>query len=92
MIRHRPSGETWTLAWADESEVICCGWPETFAKASDCVLVKAASDEEYIAMLRQVSEACPSQTRGYRCKYEIDHALTGPPDWDAFGAQSGGGE
>lgn len=55
-VAHGPSGETWTLACDEENgEVMPCGWPEGWAKAADCTLVKAASDAERLEMLRMVA-------------------------------------
>jgi hypothetical protein len=54
-VRHELSGQEWVLA-ADErgGYVMPCGWPEGQAKASDCTLVEAASDEERLKMLHDV--------------------------------------
>lgn len=47
-VFHRPSGETWILAWADPEtdDVQPCGWPLSLARMSDCDLVRAATDAE----------------------------------------------
>jgi hypothetical protein len=57
VVRHRPSGEEWTLAYGHGDFVSACGWPEGEAYARDCDLVKAASDEEHEAMLRVWADA-----------------------------------
>jgi hypothetical protein len=45
VVKHGPSGETWTLATDEENgEVQWCGWPEGWAKAADCTLVEEATD------------------------------------------------
>ncbi len=53
-VLHVPSGETWELG-CDETggRVLPNGWPSTIAKASDCKLVKAATDAERDDMLRE---------------------------------------
>jgi len=51
VVLHRPSGEKWVLAYAEGEEVSACGWPFSIARAADCDLVKAATDEQHIAML-----------------------------------------
>lgn len=56
VVFHRPSGETWVLAYADGAYVSACGWPESEARASDCDLVEAATDEEHEKMLREWGE------------------------------------
>lgn len=52
-VRHRPTGEDWTLA-CDERDgmVMPAGYPPCAADAADCELVRAATDEERVAMLR----------------------------------------
>lgn len=58
VVKHGPTGETWTLACDQErDEIQWCGWPEGFAKAADCTLIKAASDEERMEMLEMVSKS-----------------------------------
>jgi hypothetical protein len=39
-VKHRPSGETWVVAWADPAtdQLVPCGWPLCIAKLSDCDL------------------------------------------------------
>jgi hypothetical protein len=45
VVKHNPSGETWVIAAVNGDEVMPCGWPESIAKAKDCVIVKKATDE-----------------------------------------------
>lgn len=56
-VKHGPTGETWYLGGADmkRDEVYPCGWPETIAKASDCTLVKAATDEEHWKLVEEIA-------------------------------------
>lgn len=54
IVFHTPSGEEWQLACdEDDGDVMPCGWPACIADASDCTLVKAATDEERTKMLRE---------------------------------------
>jgi hypothetical protein len=75
-VFHRPSGETWVVSWADKTEIIPCGWPETFARVSDCDLLSACSDEEHWAMVEKVA-AAGSSTRAYRCWYMMEQKREG---------------
>lgn len=71
-VLHKPSGETWVLACDEErGEVICCGWPESFAKAADCELVDAVSDEYRRELLLRVARSCSDQTRGSRALEQL---------------------
>lgn len=65
-IFHRPSGEHWLVAAVSpkRDEVVCCGWPETIAKAADCEVVRHCTDAEHQEMLAEVIRSCPDQIRG----------------------------
>jgi len=64
-VFHRPSGETWTVAIADEQrdEVQSCGWPPRCVKLSDCDLVKSCTDEYSLLLLHDL--AGPHPDGGY---------------------------
>jgi len=66
VIRHTPSGETWTVAAPspDGKYILCCGWPETMAPVKDCVMMEPATDDEARTLARQVIEGCPHDLRG----------------------------
>ena len=56
-VFHEPTGETWVLACDQEGDrVIAAGWPETIAKASDCELRKATTDDGRIDMLEKAAK------------------------------------
>lgn len=57
-VQHRPTGEVWVVAIDedDNGDIMWCGWPEGWAKASDCTLIKAATDEERLELLIEVSK------------------------------------
>ncbi len=56
-ILHKPSGEKWLVAYARSGYVCCCGWPESLAPASDCELLEKASEEDRLALLRQMADS-----------------------------------
>ena len=43
IVLHRPSGETWTVAYADpvSGNIAWCGWPPGVARIADCELLAA---------------------------------------------------
>jgi hypothetical protein len=41
-VLHKPTGETWIVARVDGDRLAWCGWPEGWARLSDCRLVKKA--------------------------------------------------
>lgn len=63
VVLHKPSGERWVVAYADHerNELSWFGWPEGFAKISDCELVKSVTFEEALKDL--VLWAEPRQQR-----------------------------
>jgi hypothetical protein len=63
VVLHRPTGEHWLLAYAvmERNEVAACGWPPSRAKADDCVLLEAASDEKHDEMLREWAQKVPRE-------------------------------
>ena len=75
-VKHGPTGETWILA-VDQfgrEEVCPCGWPETIAKASDCEIVKQASDEERKQQLLRSSKIRePMDIRRLEARHTINN-------------------
>ncbi len=70
-VFHKPTGETWVLACDQEgNNVICAGWPESLARASDCEIRHTADDTERLDMLTKVSTS--GQTRGAWAKRQLD--------------------
>ncbi|MGU3476452.1 hypothetical protein [Methylobacterium sp. D48H] len=59
VVRHKPSGETWTVAYSDpvSNNLAWCGWPDGAARVTDCELVEAATDEQHRGTLREVIKA-----------------------------------
>lgn len=58
-ILHKPTGETWTVAWADPGTgyLTWFGYPPGEAKISDCELQQAASDEWHRTALLQLKRS-----------------------------------
>jgi len=69
-VLHKPTGECWLVALCEGDDLSWCGWPEGWAKASDCELIKVASDEEHLKLLRDI--AAPG---GH--EHERDHRTRG---------------
>lgn len=55
-VFHRPTGETWVVAYCEGDDLAWCGWPDGLARTSDCEIVKRCSDEEHVAWLRQIAD------------------------------------
>lgn len=56
-VFHSPSGETWTVAWADHETgyMAPCGWPTCEARIADCEVTRAASDDEHRDLVARVN-------------------------------------
>lgn len=67
-VRHRPSGETWIVAYADYevNDLSPCGWPETVARITDCDLVRSASDDEHRSLVGRWMEKGQRDMRSIR--------------------------
>lgn len=48
IVRHKPTGETWVVAWDSDGTIAPAGWPDCRGLTSDCEMVRAASDEEHV--------------------------------------------
>ena len=44
-VKHMQSGEEWMVARVNDLYVWPCGWPESRALKSDCVLIEKSSTE-----------------------------------------------
>lgn len=71
-VFHRPTGETWLVAWCKDGKLCACGWPETIADVADCVRTREATDEQSIALLREMAHL--SDTRGAYAREALEAA------------------
>lgn len=57
IVKHRPSGETWVLAYADHPTGKVCpmGWPFCEAELADCDPVTLADDHAYLDALADLA-------------------------------------
>lgn len=60
-VLHRPSGETWVVAYADHerNDLSAYGWPETLARVTDCELVHSCTDAEHEKAVREWCAKAP---------------------------------
>jgi len=62
-IKHIPSGETWLVAYCLHDHVIPCGWPLSAGLITDCELVEAATDDEHLALVREMAAMSTNDPR-----------------------------
>ncbi len=62
VVKHRPTGEEWVVAWSDGEYLAWAGWPDGRARLSDCDIVMRVSDEGFAqAVENWVGVACDSR-------------------------------
>lgn len=62
-VFHRPTRETWLVAYATDRHVCPCGWPESLADLSDCSLVEKATSAERLGLLEDLAAAGGNDSR-----------------------------
>lgn len=72
VVRHKPTGETWTVAFGDEYGIVCCGWPESWADNSECELIESATDEEHRQLVKKIAESRSDSRRARSCFYLLE--------------------
>lgn len=65
-VHHKPSGENWVVGRVDETHVYPCGWPESRAQLSDCVLTWKANEESRADLIEKLKKLPASDSRHYR--------------------------
>jgi len=68
-VLHKPSGETWVVAFADDEKVAPCGWPNCLARRSDCEIINHVHDEDHYKLLQELSRL--DDNRGARARAEL---------------------
>lgn len=70
-VLHKPSGETWAVAFTEGSELSPCGWPPTRAKIIDCELVHSCTDAEHREMLEAWAIKGGGDFRTVACRHQL---------------------
>jgi len=93
VVFHRPSRETWVVAYVRGDRLCACGWPESLAALSDCLLVEKASEAERMELLRRMAED-GSDSRGRYARAALAASEARPvqhkPGCDALGGYGHG--
>lgn len=91
VVFHRPSGETWVVAYADEErgELVPCGWPFTIAQISisDCDLREATNDAEHLALLKRLAGMQTHDPRKWWAERELERRHREPVSDPDAGAE-----
>lgn len=75
VVLHKPSGEHWVIAYVEGEQVCCCGWPKTYAPVRDCNLVKIATSEERLELLRKMADMAAPDTRRTYARHRLEQVL-----------------
>lgn len=57
VVRHRPTGEQWVVAFVDGDHLWWCGWPEGRAQLLDCELVEKTTEEGRLSVLLRMAKS-----------------------------------
>lgn len=55
-VKHRPTGESWVVAYVHGDRLAWCGWPEGEAALADCELEKKATPERRLELLQEMAK------------------------------------
>jgi hypothetical protein len=81
-VAHIPSGERWILATDEvDGSVYPMGWPESRAAASDCRMVRSATDAQRYSALREVASSF--RAKRYSALREVASSFRAMRDGDA---------
>lgn len=72
-VFHRPTRETWIVAYVRGDALSYCGWPDGLARLADCLLVHKASQQERTDTLKTLAASS-----GHRAEY-ARRVLNGRP-------------
>lgn len=63
VVLHRPTGERWLVAYVRDDNLCCLGWPESFARVSDCELIEFAEPTQRQLILENMAAMDGSDSR-----------------------------
>jgi hypothetical protein len=73
-VFHRPTGETWLVAYVEDGKLAWCGWPEGYADLADCELKQKASEEARSKLLLQMSAIQRTDARARYARRRLGYA------------------
>lgn len=63
VVRHIPSGEEWTVAYADEMVLAPAGWPDSRVQTAQCEIIRRCTDDEHQQAVRDWSLKSSTDSR-----------------------------
>ena len=87
-VLHAPSGEPWVVAYVRGDRLAWCGWPQGEATLTDCMLLKKATPEQRIKLLREIAKS-GHDPRGQYARDRLEAEGDNEPDPDPGEHSSG---
>ena len=75
IVFHRPTRETWVVAYVKGKHLCPCGWPESLAQLTDCLLVEKASTSERMRLLESMAASNYFDSRVRYARHALRAAL-----------------
>ena len=70
-VHHGPTGEDWVVAYVQGDRIAWCGWPCGESRLEDCRLIRAASEEERLALLKQIADMSTDDPRRSYARWRL---------------------
>lgn len=62
-VLHKPSGQTWSVAFVEDGRLCARGWPLSMVPVEDCELKRACTDEQHRTILQEMADMTGSDPR-----------------------------
>jgi hypothetical protein len=79
-VLHKPSGESWVVAYVKGDRLAWCGWPQGEALLADCTLTRKASAEERDKLLQEMAASGANDARVSYARNRLAAAQKGGGD------------
>lgn len=74
VVYHKPTGETWLVAYVNGEYMSWCGWPEGQARVEDCELKKHATPEQRLKLLHDMAGMSGHDSRKTYAIHRLEEA------------------
>ena len=71
-VFHKPTGETWLVAYVKGGKLAWCGWPPGEADVADCELKKKSTPEHRRALLEHMANHSQGFKRYAKARLEAE--------------------
>lgn len=78
-VYHEPTDEHWLVAYVENGNVVCCGWPLTYANLSDCTLTQKATPGQRDNLLKSMANISEPDPRREYARDRLNKVAHGGP-------------